>query len=299
MQNEGVELALEWRERKGEFFYSIGINGAFNDNTMNIVANDAGFIEGASWALAGEVTRIIEGQPIVSFFGFQTDGLFQSVEEVNQYISANSADAFRRIQPNAQPGDIRFVDTNGDGRISDADRVAIGSPLPAWTVGSTLSASYKGFDISALLTGQFGIDVFNGITRTDISTTNRQSFVADQWSPTNTDSEVPRLVVGDPNGNYTRATDLVNIESGDYIRVKNLQIGYNIKSSVLQKFRCSKWRWYIAAENLTTFTDYRGSDPEVGSTSSNGNINIVDTGIDRGIYPQARTIRIGTSITFN
>ncbi len=298
VKNEGVEMALEWRERKGKLFYSVAVNAAYNENTMTRVANDAGFIAGANWALAGEVTRIIQGQPIVSFFGYETDGIFQSEAEVNQYVSANSSDAFRRIQPNAIPGDLRFVDTNGDGAITDADRVAIGSPLPDWTVGSTLSAEYAGFDFSALLTGQFGVDVFNGITRQDITTTNKQAWLLNQWSETNTDTDVPIFTVGDPNGNYTRATDAVNIEDGSYVRLKNIQLGYSLAPNVLERIKCSKWRWYISVENLTTFTNYRGSDPEVGSTQTNGNINIVDTGIDRGIYPQARTFRLGTSITF-
>ena len=149
-----------------------------------------------------------------------------------------------------------------------------------------------------LLTSQLGVDVFNGITRTDLTTTNRQAFVLDQWSETNTDTDVPIIRLGDPNRNYTRATDLINIEDGSYLRIKNLQFGYNIGANILEKLRCTKWRWYVSVENLHTFTNYRGSDPEVGSTVTNGNINVVDTGIDRGIYPQARTFRLGTSITF-
>ena len=176
--------------------------------------------------------------------------------------------------------------------------MAIGSPLPDWTFGSTISAEFKGFDFSMLLTGTLGVEVFNGVTRPDISTTNRQAWILDQWTPENTDTDVPTLRVGDPNGNFTRATDLVNIEDGSYARIKNLQIGYSLSRNVLEKLNCTKWRFYISAENLHTFTNYRGSDPEVGSTVANGSINIVDTGIDRGIYPPARTIRLGTSITF-
>lgn len=298
VENEGWEFSLEYRNRAGDLNYSIGANASLNKNTMTRVANDAGFIEGATWALAGEVTRIIEGQPIVSFFGYQTNGIFQSEAEVNQYISPNSSDQFRRIQPNAEPGDIRFVDVNGDGTITGEDRVAIGSPLPDWTLGSTLAADYKGFDFSALITGQLGVDIFNGLNRPDITTTNRQTWILDQWTETNPSNDVPRLVNGDPSQNYTRATDMVNIENGNYIRIKNLQIGYTIPVKLLEKMSATKWRWYVSVENLATFTGYEGPDPEVGSTVTDGNINIVDTGIDRGIYPQARTFRIGTSLTF-
>lgn len=296
VQNKGVELSLQWRNSVGELNYSIGVNASYNKNTMTKVASESGFIEGASWALAGEVTRIIEGQPIVSFFGFKTDGIFQSEIEVAQHF--NEASNGRPLQPNAQPGDIRFVDTNNDGVISDDDRVAIGSPLPDWTLGSTISADYKGFDFSMLLTGQLGLDVFNGINRPDISTSNRQSRILDQWSETNPSNDVPRFLVLDQNQNYTRATDMVNIEDGSYLRIKNLQVGYRLPSNFLEKFKCTAWRWFVSVENLATFTGYSGPDPEVGSTVTDGNINVVDTGIDRGIYPQARTFRIGTSITF-
>ena len=220
VQNEGFEFSLEYHNRVGELNFSIGANASLNRNTITRVANEAGFIEGATWALAGEVTRIIQGQPIVSFYGFQTNGIFQSETEVNAHISAKSKDMFRRIQPEAQPGDIRFMDVNNDGIISDADRVPIGSPLPDWTVGSTLSLDYKGFDFSTLLTGQIGVEIFNGINRPDISTSNRQSWILDQWTESNPSNTVPRLINGDPNKNYTRATDLINIKSGDYHKNK-------------------------------------------------------------------------------
>ncbi len=296
VQNEGVEISLGHRNSVGDLNYSISANASYNQNTMTRVASEAGFIEGATWALAGEVTRIIEGEPIVSFFGYQTDGIFQSDLEVAQYFSAASNG--QPIQPNAEPGDIRFVDTNNDGVISAEDRVAIGSPLPDWTLGATLGADYKGFDFSMLLTSQLGMEIFNGINRPDISTSNRQKYVLNQWTEANPSNTVPRLVSGDPNQNYTRATDMINIENGNYVRIKNLQIGYSLPSNLLSKIKCTNWRWYISVENLATFTGYSGPDPEVGSTVTDGNINIVDTGIDRGIYPQARTFRLGTSITF-
>lgn len=294
MVNEGFEITMEWRENKGDFGYSIGANATYNQNTMTQVANEAGFISGASWALSGEVTRTYEGHPVVSFYGFKTDGIFQNQSEVFSHIS-NEGDV---LQPNAQPGDIRYVDVDGDGVISDADRTIIGSPLPDWTIGSSLSANYKGFDISMLLIGQYGLEIFNGMNRPDIVTSNRQSYILDQWTEENPSQTIPRFSANDPNKNYTRATDMINIEDGSYLRVKNVQIGYRIPTSLLDKMRASNWRVYLSAENLFTLTGYSGADPEVGSTVSDGNVNIRDTGIDRGIYPQARTFRVGTSITF-
>ncbi|MFY0606661.1 MAG: TonB-dependent receptor [Cyclobacteriaceae bacterium] len=297
MENEGFEIAVNWRNQVNDFKYSIGFNAARNKNTMVEVANEAGFIQGASWALAGEVTRTIEGLPVTSFFGFKTDGIFQSDREVNAHISKTGDP----IQPNALPGDIRYVDTNGDGVISDADRTAIGSPIPDWTMGSNLSASYKNFDFSALVIGQFGNELFNGINRPDIKTSNRQTWILDRWTAENPSNTVPRFSESDPNENFTRANDLLNIENGSFVRIRNVQLGYSIPNQFLEKIQCSNWRFYVSVENLATFTKYSGPDPEVGAPVDFGGSNVSsirDMGIDRGIYPQARTFRLGTSITF-
>ncbi|MEP1893203.1 MAG: SusC/RagA family TonB-linked outer membrane protein, partial [Cyclobacteriaceae bacterium] len=297
MENEGLEFSAQWRNRGNQLNYSIGLNAAYNKNTMVEVANEAGFIAGANWALAGEVTRTVEGEPVTSFFGYKTDGIFQSDADVFAHISS-SGDP---IQPNAQPGDIRYVDTNGDGIISDADRTTIGSPIPEWTFGSTISLEYKSFDFSALFVGQAGNEIFNGINRPDIQTSNKQTWILDRWTAENPSNSIPRFVSGDANENYTNATDMVNIENGSFVRVKNVQIGYNVPSSLLSKINCSGWRVYISGENLFTFTKYSGPDPEVGAPvdfTGSGVSSIRDMGIDRGIYPQARTFRIGTSVTF-
>ena len=298
MENEGFEFSLEWRSKVGsDFEYTVGLNGGYNKNTMVEVANEAGFIQGASWALAGEVTRTIEGAPVTSFFGFKTDGIFQNDTEVFQHIGPEGDP----IQPNAQPGDIRFVDVNNDGRITDDDRTIIGSPIPDWTVGSNISLRYKNFDLYALFTGQFGNDVFNGINRPDISTSNRQDYILNAWTETNPSNTVPRFTISDINENYTRATDMLNIENGSYVRLKNVQIGYTLPASVLDRINCKSWRFYVSAENVFTITDYSGPDPEVGSPidfEGSGVARIRDMGIDRGIYPQARTFRLGTTVTF-
>ena len=298
MENQGFEISIEWRSKVGDDLdYSFGLNGGYNKNTMVEVATEAGFITGASWALAGEVTRTIEGEPVTSFFGYKTAGIFQNDAEIFQYINEQG----NPIQPLAQPGDIRYVDTNNDGRISDDDRTVIGSPIPDWTIGSNLSLSYKNFDFYALFTGQFGNDVFNGINRPDITTSNRQTYILNRWTETNPSNTVPRFAINDPNENYTRATDMLNIENGSYVRLKNIQVGYTLPTAFLDKINCKTWRIYVSAENVFTITDYSGPDPEVGAPidfDGSGVSSVRDMGIDRGIYPQARTFRLGTSITF-
>ena len=297
MINEGVEIALDWQNKVGQVDYVIGFNAAYNSNVMAEVANPAGFINGVGWGLNGEVTRTIEGHPVTSFFGYKTDGIFQSSDEVNAHINNEGLP----IQPNAEPGDIRFVDVDGDGKISDNDRTFIGSPIPDWVLGANISLDYKNFSFYALLSGQLGNEIFNGLTRTDLRTSNKQTWMLEAWTEDKPSSSVPRFSASDNNQNYTRATDLVNIEDGAFIRLKNIQIGYDLPKEVVQRLRMKSWNIYVSAENLLTFTRYRGSDPEVGSPvdwEGSGVSSIRDMGIDRGIYPQARTLRFGTTVSF-
>ena len=166
----------------------------------------------------------------------------------------------------------------------------IGNPTPKWTLGMTANFKYKGFDLNFLVTGALGQDVFNGINRVDLQYTNRPKTFLDRWTGAGTSNTIPRYTWADTNNNY-RVSDLY-IENGSYVRLRNIQIGYTLPSSVLEKIGSSQWRFYISAENLLTITSYTGADPEIGAMSS------FDIGIDRAVYPQARTFRFGTSLTF-
>jgi hypothetical protein len=188
------------------------------------------------------------------------------------------------------PGDVRFVDVNDDGKLNEDDRTMIGNPTPDFTFGFNASLEYKNFDFSALIVGAAGNDVFNGSQRQDLRYTNRTTAILDRWTGEGTSNEIPRYTWIDVNNNY-RVSDLY-IEDGSYAKVKNLQVGYTIPDFWLQRIGASKWRFYISFENLYTLTKYSGADPEIGAMSS------FDIGIDRGIYPHARTVRFGTTITF-
>jgi TonB-linked SusC/RagA family outer membrane protein len=287
VQNKGVELGINWRNLVKKFRYNVGLNASYNKNTMTYIGNNEKQIPGAAWAIAGEVTHTIEGLPISYFYGYQTDGLFQNQTEVFQHIGVTG----QVLQPNAKPGDVRFVDVNGDGKLDEKDRTMIGNPTPDWTLGFNASAEYKNFDFSMLLIGTYGNDIFNGSQRHDLAFTNRTTAILDRWTGEGTSTTVPRFVMQDNiNRNY-RVSDLY-IEDGSYLRVKNVQIGYTLPSGILKRMGASTWRFYVSAENLLTFTNYTGADPEIGARSS------FDIGIDRGIYPQARTWRLGTSISF-
>ncbi len=166
----------------------------------------------------------------------------------------------------------------------------IGSPTPDWTFGINANFDYKQFDMSFLFIGAYGHEIFNGAQRQDLRYTNRPVSALDRWTEEGSSNEVPRYTWSDVNNNY-RVSDLY-IEDGSYIRLKNIQLGYNLQRSILNRIGATNWRFYISAENLLTLTNYSGPDPEIGARSS------FDIGIDRGVYPQARTFRVGTSITF-
>lgn len=295
VQNNGLELSVNWRQMvNDDLSYSLGINGAFNKNEMTEINNEENILIGANWSVLGPVTRAEEGLPLPIFFGYKTDGIFQSEAEVFQHIGSTG----EVLQPQAVPGDVRFVDYNDDGILNDDDRTNLGSPIPDFTLGFNGSVAYKGFDLSVFMSGSFGQQIFNGSQRQDISFTNRTAEILDRWTPENPSNEVPRYTFSDVNNN-TRISDLY-IENASFLRVKNLQLGYTIPMNILDRIQATKWRFYVSVENLYTITKYKGADPEIGGVYDfeTGTFSIFNYGIDRGIYPQARTIRFGTSLTF-
>jgi len=286
VQNRGIEMSASWRHYLKKLRYSFGVNAAYNKNEVTKIGNEEGVLPGASWAIAGMVTRSEEGMPIAYFYGYKTDGIFQNMNEVYQHFGSDGIP----LQPNAKPGDVRFVDVNGDNVINEDDRTYIGNPTPDWTLGITGSIEYWNFDLSFLFTGAFGQEIFNGAQRQDLRYTNRPVSELGRWTGEGTSNEIPRYTWLDINNNY-RVSDLY-IESGSYLRLKNIQVGYTLPISFLDRIGAGAWRFYVSVENLVTFTGYSGADPEIGAMGS------FDIGIDRGIYPAARTYRFGTSISF-
>jgi TonB-dependent starch-binding outer membrane protein SusC len=286
VQNKGVEMSVNWRHYVKKIKYYAGVNAAYNKNTMTKIANELGYINGATWAVAGTISRCEEGLPIAYFYGWKTDGIFQTQNDVYAHIGKDGY----QLQPNAKPGDVRFVDVNGDNKIDNGDRTFIGNPTPEWTLGINGGLDYMNFDLSFLFTGAFGHQIFNGAQRQDLRYTNRPVSALDRWTGEGTSDEIPRYTWSDQNNNY-RVSDLY-VENGNYLRLKNIQIGYTLPKKFLERIKSTSWRFYISAENLVTLTSYSGADPEIGAMGS------LDIGIDRGIYPSARTFRFGTSISF-
>lgn len=285
VRNSGIEFGVTYRNKLSDFNYNVNFNASYNQNEVTAINNAEGVLFGAGFSTYGTVSRAEVGFPIAYFWGLRTDGLFQNEAEIENYT--NSAGGL--IQPDASPGDIRFVDLNGDGVINDDDRTLIGNPTPEWTYGFNLGADYKGFDFNLFVQGASGNEIFNGTRRHDLTTANMPARFLNRWTGEGTSNTIPRSTLTDPNGNFSRISDFY-IEDGSFLRIKDLQIGYTLPSSVLPSI--SKVRLYVAAQNLLTITDYNGFDPEIGARSS------LDIGIDRGIYPQARSYRFGMSVIF-
>ncbi len=286
MENRGVELELGYQKRFNEFNLSVKGNISFLENEVTNLGQGKEFITTgtAGFQSMGPITRTQVGHAFNSFYGFKTDGIFQTVDEVNAY--ANSQGGL--IQPNAKPGDFRWKDNNGDGRITDDDKQFLGSSLPKYTFGFTINMDYKGFDLMIFAQGAIDNQIFQGLRRLDIANANYQVEALGRWHGAGTSNTFPRLVNNDSNGNFTRPSDFY-LENGDYLRFKVVQVGYTIPNHLISKFGVQKFRVYVTGENLLTITDYTGFDPEIG-----GNV----LGIDRGFYPQARSFIIGANLQF-
>lgn len=287
IQNKGIEVALNYRQRIGDLNIRTTLNYTHFRNTVISVPGTSEFINGWSWPVRNTpITRMTEGQPVGHFVGYKTLGIFRSQADVFSHINRDG-DA---LQPNARPGDLIFADTNGDGVINTDDITSIGSPWPDHIIGLTLAADYKGFDFNVLFSSQIGHDIFRTYERSDITFTNYQTFWMDRWSADNPDGAYPRLSNNDPNGNQ-RPSDFY-VEKGSFLRLRNLQLGYTIPESLASKVKLSSVRVYLSANNLFTLTGYNGFDPEIGTNGW-----ILDTGIDKGYYPSNRTFGGGIRIS--
>ena len=288
MENRGVEFELGWKNSAGDFNYFIAANASYLQNKLINLGNETGeqIYENAGASGVGSYVKGMNGEVFPYFYGFKTDGLFQSQAEVDGYVNGEGA----RLQPTAKPGDVRFVDHNGDGTISDDDKTKIGKGAPDWTYGLTLGADWKGFDANLFFQGTYGNDIFDFAQRGDIPAANRPAWILDRWHGEGTSNRMPRMTSANPNSNW-RSSDLY-IKDGSYVRLKSAQLGYTLPDALTKKISIQRLRLYVSADNLLTFTGYDGFDPEIAS----GGYTTI--GIDRGIYPQARTISLGANISF-
>jgi TonB-linked outer membrane protein, SusC/RagA family len=285
MINKGVELEANYRFKVSGIDFKVGANASYLYNKLLDLGNETGFENLDSYANVGTISRSQNGYAYPYFYGRKTNGIFQNWDEVNAYKNAKGG----MIQPNAQPGDVRFVDVNGDGKIDDNDRTKIGKGMPDWTYGFNMNVSYKNFDLSMVFQGTIGNQIYDATRRTDLKYINLPSYMWGRWTGEGTSNSTPRFSWSDNNGNWL-SSDLF-VKNGDYLRLKNMQLGYTLPQAFTKKVLISSLRLYVSAENLLTFTKYEGFDPEISS----GGTSI---GIDRGCYPQARTFTFGLNLKF-
>lgn len=283
MKNSGWEFEIGYKGHVGDFRYSARGNASYLHNELTNLGNATGFLDWGISQFSDGGTRAQNGQPFPFFYGYKTAGVFQTVDEVNAYKNADGT----LIQPNAVPGDLRFVDVNGDGKISSDDRTNIGNGTPKWTFGLNLNAEYKGFDVNVFFQGVTGVDVFDATYRQDIASGNYPSWMLGRWTGPGTSNRVPRLALGDTK-NWV-VSDLY-VRDGSYLRLKTFQLGYTIPAFLTKRIGVDRFRLFVMAENLFTWTKYWGFDPEIGSGSTS-------LGVDYGVYPQARTWSVGFNIT--
>ncbi|WP_316635423.1 TonB-dependent receptor [uncultured Flavobacterium sp.] len=285
MNNSGLEVELGYKKKLGEF--NLGVNGnvAYLKNEITYVGPENNYIIGdASFQSMGPVTRTQVGHSYNEFFGYKTAGIFQNQAEIAAYTNA----AGGMIQPNAKPGDFRWVDNNGDGAITDDDKQYLGTSIPKYTFGLTVNLDYKNFDFMAFAQGAAGSKIFQGLRRLDILNANYQTEVLNRWTGEGTSNDYPRLANNDGNGNFSKMSDFY-LESGDYVRLKIVQLGYTLPFNLSSKIGADKIRFYVTGENLITFTKYTGYDPEIGGQVF---------GVDKGIYPQAKSFMLGANLQF-
>lgn len=289
VRNQGVELALSWNDQQGDFSYGISGNISYNKNKVLRIANAEGVIHGpdAPIGMNGELYRAEVGFPIGYFWGYKTAGIFQNEAEVNAY--KNSAGEL--IQPDAVPGDVRFVNKDDNAVIDDNDKMMIGDPNPDITFGLTLNAKYKGFDFAVVGSGVAGNQIAKSYRNyIDNPRHNYTTEIFGRWHGEGTSNRLPR-VLASPHKNTQYTSDLY-IEDGDYFRISNLTLGYDFKY-LFKKLPLAQARLFFSVQNLCTITGYSGMDPQVGYAPSSW-----ASGVDSGFYPTARTVMIGATIKF-
>ncbi len=287
--NRGVEMELSWKDNAGFLNYNISLNAAYNYNEVTNTGEQDKLFGATVFTDDDNLTFFEEGYPAWYFSAYKTDGIFQTAEEIVNYTGMDG----RRIQPNAVPGDVRFVDVNQDGIIDPDDRVMVGDPYPDWVMGANFYAEYKGLDLTMYVQGATGLSVVNALNRSDRLGLNKPQFYYDMaWDVEGSTNEWFRPTEIDPNGNF-RMNDLL-VEDADFLRIKTLQIGYNFgEINFFNDFGVKEARVYVSGTNLFTLTNYKGLEPEIGAVAGPSGI-----GIDYGFYPSAKVYQFGFRVTF-
>ena len=302
VENKGLELVINHRNNVGEVYYHIGANATFLKNELTKVNGDRDEWTGFNPHGKGAITYAKTGYPIGFFNLIKSDGIFQSEEEIRAYVDKNG----NMIQPKAQPGDLKFVDYNGDGQINDLDRQDCGSSFPKVTLGLNLGAEWRGLDANLFFDSSLGHKIYNAQYYTTVYnevTGNQYAERLNSWTENNRNTDIPRYVKGtDDNGTNWAYIDRW-LESGSFFRLKTLEVGYTLPKAWVNKAKLQNVRIYTAMENLFTITSYKGYTPDLGTVDADGagtsgGSGVLTRGCDDGRYPSARTMTFGLQVNF-
>ena len=296
VRNRGLEL--EASVRGGEAMrWHIGVNAGIVRNEVLSLGSGLPILAGATGGQVGFLTRTEPGHPIGSFYLYEADGIFQTPAEVAAHAGTGPNGERALLQPEAVPGDIRFVDRNGDGKLDGDDRFHAGSPQPNLSYGLTGDISFRGFDVGMFWQGVEGNEIYQYQRRISEDASrpfNSYATLLDRWTGPGTSTTVPRVARVDLNDNLRNSTRF--LEDGSYIRLKTVTLGYTFASGALSR-HISGLRLYLSAFNLLTFTKYSGLDPELGTNDNDRGAGDLAVGIDWGTYPVARTFTFGLKAT--
>lgn len=274
INNKGFEFSLSWKDRIGNVDYGINVNGATLKNKVTKLGDNNSDI------ISGDYHRTSVGHPIGSYYGYVQDGIFQTQEEIDNYYP---------MTWEAKPGDIRYKDLNGDGKITDADRTYLGSPMPTFTYGFGFMLGYKNFDLNIDFNGVSGNKILDLKKTVSWTTTNFYEKSLQRWHGEGTSNKEP-ILDKSRGHNYLSSTNL--LENGSYLRLRNVQLGYTLPSSAISKLGISGLRVYVSGQNLLTFKHNTGYTPEIGGNALQGGMDQGDT------YPLPSVYTVGLSINF-
>ena len=294
VQNKGLEFRIAYDDNIGEDFkFNTSFNISTNENEVLFVESENGFQQGGEYGVGlGIITSRMEaGHPIGYFYGYETDGLYQNQAEIDALdaLAFDEDGESIKYHSGAEPGDLKFVDTNGDGKITEEDKTNIGDPIADMTMGFNLGFNYKNIDFSASAFASLGGDMVRDYERKD-TYANRGTYMLDRWTGEGTSNTVPRATSG-KSINTDEFSDFL-VEDASFLRIQNIQVGYTFDQSTIAKIGMEKVRVYISANNVHTFTNYQGYDPSASSGSPIG------AGIDKGFYPVAATYMLGLNLKF-
>ncbi|HYF70754.1 MAG TPA: TonB-dependent receptor [Ohtaekwangia sp.] len=287
VKNTGVELALAWNDNVGELNYQIGVNGAYNKNTVGSIPTEDGIIHGDINMLydnSEEFYRAQNGFPIGYFWGYETAGIFQSEGDIEAWTGAGNG----VLQADVKPGDVKYVDRDNNGRIDSEDKTNLGSGMPDVTLGFNVALDFKGFDLSVNAFGAIGNEIVQSYRNHSNKQANYTSAILNRWTGEGTSNRMPRVTETNVNWQFS---DLY-IHDGDYLRISNISLGYDF-SKLIKLKNISKVRVYVQAQNLFTFTKYNGMDPEIGYGTDDW-----ATGVDLGYYPRPKIVMAGVNLQF-